>query len=692
MRHLVRRKLPEWRRKGASEQVQSWVRAGARIQWQSRKRPAKFDLGVSCAAKDLTPAQQTFLDAEVLRCVHEVGSWEPATCRDFVSKAFLVPKPGVPGKWRLVVDLRPLNKFCRKFKMRSETLANLVQLARKDDWMVTLDLKDGYNAVGIHPEDRHYMTFDIQGQLFRCAAVPFGWSQSAYVFCETVRVWITWMRAPLLVDTPEGAEAAGAASVPARVAERGRADRLRWADLDEGSQRLRSTVLKPRSAFRSRGIRLLWYVDDLMLLAPTREKALEVRAFAEQTLEALGLQRQPTKGMWEPAQVTTHLGLEVDTREGRFRLTDSRRLKLRRLASGLGAVAAKERRWVRVKDLAGLVGLAQSAYLAIPPARFYLRELHNCIATRSSWAGRVKLTKQALRDLAWWRDVPQRWSERRIWRAADSAYLHCDASGNVGWGGVLNGLTPARGFWRETQKALHITLKELKAVRFTVETFVNDLNGKRVLLWEDNQGVVAILTNVTSRSPALMAELRKLWWLLDTNDITLRARYIRSAANVWADKLSRDRDGHGDWMLHPELFRQLDLEWGKHTVDRFATANNAQLARFNSLMAGPQCEAVDSMAQTDEAWRAEVNWCNPPWGLLARVAAKLRSSKAAATVVAPTWRSAPWYQDLLELCSEVRVEPARHDLFLPGDRGSRTAVGSPGWSITVFRIPGTRRL
>ena len=46
-------------------------------------------------------------------------------------------------------------------------------------------------------------------------------------------------------------------------------------------------------------------------------------------------------------------------------------------------------------------------------------------------------------------------------------------------------------------------------------------------------------------------------------------------------------------MLHPDLFQQLDKQWGAHTVDRFATANNAQLARFNSLMAGPRCEAVD---------------------------------------------------------------------------------------------------
>ena len=154
------------------------------------------------------------------------------------------------------------------------------------------------------------MTFDTQGQLYRCAAVPFGWSQSAYVFCETVWVWITWMRAPLLVDTPEGVEAAGAATVPARVAERGRAGKWRWVDLKEGSRRLRSAVLKLRSAFRSRGIRLLWYVEDLMLLARTHTtEALEVRAFAEQTLETLGLQ-QMAGGLQAEAERMV-LGFEI---------------------------------------------------------------------------------------------------------------------------------------------------------------------------------------------------------------------------------------------------------------------------------------------------------------------------------------------------------------------------------------------
>ncbi|WP_371079275.1 hypothetical protein, partial [Salmonella enterica] len=88
-------------------------------------------------------------------------------------------------------------------------------------------------------------------------------------------------------------------------------------------------------------------------------------------------------------------------------------------------------------------------------------------------------------------------------------------------------------------------------------------------LWEDNQAVVAILKSWTTRSPDMMRILRKLWLLLDSLNITLVARYIRSADNVQADELSRRHDP-GDWRLNPDVFLTLDKLWGPHTVDRFA--------------------------------------------------------------------------------------------------------------------------
>jgi hypothetical protein len=40
----------------------------------------------------------------------------------------------------------------------------------------------------------------------------------------------------------------------------------------------------------------------------------------------------------------------------------------------------------------------------------------------------------------------------------------------------------------------------------------------------------------------MMSKLKKLFLLKDENEIHIRTRYIRSAANIWADKLSRETD------------------------------------------------------------------------------------------------------------------------------------------------------
>lgn len=59
-----------------------------------------------------------------------------------------------------------------------------------------------------------------------------------------------------------------------------------------------------------------------------------------------------------------------------------------------------------------------------------------------------------------------------------------------------------------------------------------------------------------------MAELRRLWYLLDNTGIQVGARHIRSGANVWADRLSRHLDSD-DWQLDPVLFAdELEAEWG----------------------------------------------------------------------------------------------------------------------------------
>ncbi len=79
----------------------------------------------------------------------------------------------------------------------------------------------------------------------------------------------------------------------------------------------------------------------------------------------------------------------------------------------------------------------------------------------------------------------------------------------------------------------------------------------------------------------MMCELQKLFLLLDTCDIKITTQYIRSAANVWADNLSRVTDS-SDWQLASRKFKHFNKVWAPHTIDRFASYANKQLPRYNA--------------------------------------------------------------------------------------------------------------
>jgi hypothetical protein len=56
---------------------------------------------------------------------------------------FLVPKLG-ENKWRLIIDQRPVNNYCKEHKLTYERLKHLKNLTRTGDWMVSFDLTDVY--------------------------------------------------------------------------------------------------------------------------------------------------------------------------------------------------------------------------------------------------------------------------------------------------------------------------------------------------------------------------------------------------------------------------------------------------------------------------------------------------------------------------------------------------------------------
>ena len=86
------------------------------------------------------------------------GAIEPApSSPGFYSRLFLVPKIG--GQWRPIIDLSALNAFidCPSFTM--ETPRSILRALRQGQWLTSLDLKDAYFQIGIHPADRRFLRF-----------------------------------------------------------------------------------------------------------------------------------------------------------------------------------------------------------------------------------------------------------------------------------------------------------------------------------------------------------------------------------------------------------------------------------------------------------------------------------------------------------------------------------------------------
>eukprot|EP00854_Cymbomonas_tetramitiformis_P004946 gene4946-biopygen4900 len=103
---------------------------------------------------------------------------------------------------------------------------------------------------------------------------------------------------------------------------------------------------------------------------------------------------------------------------------------------------------------------------------------------------------------------------------------------------------PARGFWPDDLRSLHITHIELEAVYKTVQAFLRELEDRVVHLYCDNQAVEAMLSIGACRTFA-------------TSNCT---RYIHSEADVWVDKLSHQMFWEDDDAYYPGVVQHYTKE------------------------------------------------------------------------------------------------------------------------------------
>ena len=108
----------------------------------------------------------------------------PLPSPGFYSRLFVVWKTS--GSWRPVIDLSHLNRFVDVSHFRMETIQSVLLSVRQGDWMASIDLKEAYLQVPVHPDSCHLLRFVSKGHVFQFKALCFGLSTAPQVFTRVM--------------------------------------------------------------------------------------------------------------------------------------------------------------------------------------------------------------------------------------------------------------------------------------------------------------------------------------------------------------------------------------------------------------------------------------------------------------------------------------------------------------------------
>jgi hypothetical protein len=113
---------------------------------------------------------------------------------------------------------------------------------------------------------------------------------------------------------------------------------------------------------------------------------------------------------------------------------------------------------------------------------------------------------RALLDLQWWAAFTVSSNSNALplsrWPTSITRAIFTDSSSELGYGAVSWATHTGRrnfgSWWQDKERQWHITMKELVSVRKGILAVADDLRGRSVRLWEDDQGVVHIIRNHTA--------------------------------------------------------------------------------------------------------------------------------------------------------------------------------------------------
>jgi len=619
-----------WRTIQPGDWVLQTVSQGYRIEFSST--PPSGNLMLRTPIPQLREKREA-LEKEV-RDLLQKGATRVATAQEstnlFRSSFFLAPKK--PDRWRPILNLKPLNKaFIIPRKFRMETLVTITPFLKRGQWATSIDLKDAYLHVPVHKDHQRFLAFSYRNTDYVFRAMPFGLSTAPRVFTRISRTIVAFLR--------------------------------------------------------RRGFTVFAYLDDWLIVGPSRSETARVTSVTVSLLESLGWVINMEKSSLIPSQSVIYLGARLDFERGTISASEKRAETLVQLASDFPLQRQRQaREWLRLLGvMASLVDIIPLCKLRMRPLQFNLLSQYS--PASDDLSKRVTLEQGVEEDLAWWTSQRNVGTGRPFQDPRPLVSFNTDASLS-GWGAVLGTLSTS-GQWTEEEAQRHINWLELEAVHRAILHWSSLLQEHRATVVSDSTTAVAYINRQGGTKSRTLYRLARA--ILETCEglrISLRATHLAGKENTAADALSRQKLDHSEWSLAQPWADLLFETFDRPLVDLFATGQNCKLPTFCSRFFDPRAWATDALSFQ---WDNLFVYAFPPWCLLQQVLLRIQSTPSVEVLlVAPCWPNQPWFPLLLELlCDQPLLLPAREDI-LTQHRGRVRFHSMRTLHLSAWRLSGSR--
>ncbi|XP_072219103.1 uncharacterized protein [Leuresthes tenuis] len=589
-----------------SETTDTWVIStiskGYTLQF--RRRPPTFCGIRMSVVKDSAKSLALSRELEILldKDAIEPIKWH-TRLNGFYSVYFLIPKKD--GGFRPILDLRGLNRFLKVRPFRMLRMADVLQSVALGAWFVLIDLKDSYFHVPIAPHHRQFLRFAFQGQAYQFKVMPFGLSLAPRIFSRCV-----------------------------------------------------AAALAP---IQARGLTILPYLDDWLIVSPTAEQAVRDTAWLLGHVNRLGITVNYSKSRLTPSQKVNYLDMTLDSLSMRAFLSQKRVENIMQLIG-----CFQTGRVFTYGLFLRLLGMLMAASMVIPLGLLSLRPLQIWVNTlhldpKRHRGRNVRVSSLCCKALSPWR--------RRGYLArgvplgvipARREVVETDASLS-GWGAIWQHRT-IKGRWSPQHRWEHINVLELRKIYLALQHFIPVLKGRHVLVRTDSTSAVYHINHQggTRSKQGLQVSKQLLTWAFP-HFLSLRAIHLPGIQNKVADVLSRQGLPQGDWRLHPEVVEMIWSKYGRAEVDVFASESSTHCPLWYSLMRGTSPLGQDALAH---AWPPRLLYAFPPIPLIRVTLERVRQKGHRLLLVAPNWPGRPWFPVLLKLLQgEPWRLPRRPDLL-----------------------------